>query len=77
MSTHALISDAPGRQRRDPAAHAAAAEEILFFTLYLAIPEEEIHTDADDQRKVKQNGDPFTARSSAHTNLPLSLGNLI
>ena len=55
-----------GRQRRDPAAHAAATEEILFFTLYLAIPEEEIHTDADDQRKVKQNGDPFTARSSAH-----------
>ena len=66
-----------GRQRCDPAAHAAAAEEILFFTLLIAVTEEEIHTDADDQCKVKQNGDPFTARSSAHTNLPLSLGNLI
>ena len=42
-----------GRQRRDPAAHAAAAEEILLLALHMAVTDEEIHTDADDQRKIQ------------------------
>ena len=42
-----------GRQRRDPAAHAAAAEEVLLLALLMAVTEEEIHADADDQREIQ------------------------
>ena len=56
-----------GTQRRDPAVHLTAAEEVFLLARVLAVAEEEIDADGDDHCEVQQHGNQF---SSFHFGIP-------